>query len=803
VKLVGRRAVADRIRTALTQAQAGRGSTLLVSGPPGVGKTAVLKLADALARERGWRVGRETASSVEGAWPYAAVLEAFADLGRQHPALLDGLEDAYYAEIERALSGKDVVWSGESGHQRLFVAVAELMRLAAAGKGLLLLVDDLQDADEASLRLLHYLSRCAMSEPVLIVAAHRPRIPETARQVEDSLVRKGAGSRLVLGPLDAKGVRRLLADRFGHLDEARVADIVEASGGLPFTVLELAGSMDDGELSGIPALSLPTTETFQRLAQLGSSITTDELLVRAHAPEQDAYDQLEEALSAHVIEPAEAGYRFRHALLRERLVDAVPSHRRAAALRDVAERMAELGGPPVRLAHLFVAAGLYSRAVPYALRGAEISGALGAYRDALTLIDAVRDHTSPEDLPRLLARRADLLQALGDPAAVSAYLEAVPVTTGTEHRLLRARLARAARMAGDVQIATDALAGLEPEGDAADGAILVARGHIAFFAGDLDSAWEFANEGSAVTGPSMDPTAFLDLVTLQGLIAHSRGEWFERFRLELGRSRGRQRMVTTLFEAHLCVAEYVLYGPEPYQAVIDDAEDLLAQAERAGALRGVAFARALIGEAAMLMGDLDRAEQELTEAVALHHDTEAPAGEAHSLQRLAEIRLARGDAAEARRLLQRALPLARWSIMAPHLMHRIYGTMITASPTPEAARATVDQARAALGDRDSCSFCVVMFAVPAAIACAQAKDLEAARELIEVGVMSTNKWPRTAWAAALNEARAHLAIAEGDPSAAAALLDSAVTGFETAGQPVDSARCRRTHDELVTAPLPG
>ena len=64
-------------------------------------------------------------------------------------------------------------WTGESGHQRLFVAVAELMRLAAAGRGLLLVVDDLHEADEASLRLLHYLSRCAVTEPVLIVVAHR------------------------------------------------------------------------------------------------------------------------------------------------------------------------------------------------------------------------------------------------------------------------------------------------------------------------------------------------------------------------------------------------------------------------------------------------------------------------------------------------------------------------------------------------------------------------------------------------------------------------------------------------------
>ena len=72
-----------------------RGTTLLFSGPPGVGKTAVLGLAEALARQRDWRTGRGTASAVEGPWPYAPVLEAFGELCRKHPALLDGLDDRY------------------------------------------------------------------------------------------------------------------------------------------------------------------------------------------------------------------------------------------------------------------------------------------------------------------------------------------------------------------------------------------------------------------------------------------------------------------------------------------------------------------------------------------------------------------------------------------------------------------------------------------------------------------------------------------------------------------------------------
>jgi hypothetical protein len=85
---------------------------------------------------------------------------------------------------------------------------------------------------------------------------------------------------------------------------------------------------------------------------------------------------------------------------------------------------------------------------------------------------------------------------------------------------------------------------------------------------------------------------------------------------------------------------------------------LLDSARRSGVL-AVAFATALRGEAALLSGDLTLAETELTEAAELHHDIGSTAGEAYSLQRLSEVRLAQGNRAEAQQLLRRALPLAR------------------------------------------------------------------------------------------------------------------------------------------------
>jgi DNA-binding SARP family transcriptional activator len=795
-RLVARRDVGDLLRDRLAKGDSGHGSTLLVTGPPGVGKSAVLDLAVALAEQRGWRTGRGTASAVEGPWPYAPVLEALGDLCRKHPSLLDGLGDNYRHELDRALSAREVSWSGESAHQRLFVAAAELLRLASAGHGLLLVVDDIHEADQASLRLLHYLARCALGERAVLALAYRSGGGEVLEEMHASLISRGIGTRVDLVPLGEAATRRLIAQRFPSLDDDTTHRIWEVSGGLPFTVLELARAAVDGRPQSV-GFGLPPAvrRTFERVAMLGSTFTTDELLAVADVGQEEAYRHLEMALDALVVEPADTGYRFRHALVREGLLRSMPAHSQAGARQEVAERLAALGAAPARVAHQFLAAGQPQKAVPYVIPAVETAGALGAYRDALGLVEAVRPYAVGEDLGRLLARRGDLLLAMGDPDSVPAYRDAVAVTSGTRQRLVRARLGRAACFGGDFETAHAALDGLDLVGDSADGAILLARGNLAYFSGDVDAAWDAAASARQLLQGSEDPWQYVDLVALQGLIAHQRGEWFERFRLELRQTQGRERLATSVFDAHLCVAEYVLYGPVPYDEVIEQAEGLRRRASHFGALRGVAFATALIGEAALLKGDLDLAERELSEALELHHDADAPAGEAHSLQRLAEVHLARGERGEAQRLLGRALGLARWSIMSMHLLQRIYGTMIAAAPDPWTARAVVDKAEDTMGEEDQCPFCAIALAVPASIACAEVQDVEGARRHLAVAEESAARWEGSAWDAAVLEARAHLVLAEGRPDEFEAMVEQAGRLFEASGHPLDAERCataRRT-----------
>jgi tetratricopeptide (TPR) repeat protein len=234
-----------------------------------------------------------------------------------------------------------------------------------------------------------------------------------------------------------------------------------------------------------------------------------------------------------------------------------------------------------------------------------------------------------------------------------------------------------------------------------------------------------------------------------------------------------------------------LYGSTPYAEVISAAREMQTTARRSGALRASAFASALIGEAALLSGDLALAATELAEASALHHDLGSAAGEAHSLQRLAEVRVMEGDNEAAMQLLQQALPLARSSMIARHLLQRVYGTMILAASDRDEARAIVDRAESTLGWDDECKFCSIMLSIPASIACAHVGDFEHAHRHLAIAEKSVLMWEGSSWQGAMAEARAAVASARGDAPTARTEMQSASEQFERAGQPLDADRCRR------------
>jgi DNA-binding SARP family transcriptional activator/tetratricopeptide (TPR) repeat protein len=795
--VVGREEQVRQLDRIVAEAARGHGQTVFLAGAAGMGKTFLAHRVREKVAAQGWRTGAGMASKVEGEWPYAPVLDAVADLCRRHPTLLDGLDDRCREDIERALSGQRPDGKGGS-NPRLYVAVADLMRLAAAGTGVLLVIDDLHEADDASLRMLHYLARNGMDERLVVVLAHR-RQPVTGmfEQMRSSLLSRGAAMDVPLLPLTREQTAALVGTIRPGLSPDVVAQIWDFSAGLPFAVVEAArlANPDGARGTGPGAVVLGLVDprvrgALERVAVAGYTFDTDEFVALSGLAEDEAFDCLDAALAALVVERTPDGYRFRHQLIREALLDAVPPHRQRVLHRACAHRLAGLGASPARIGHHLLAAGDAQAAVPHVLRAAETEAAVGAYRDALALVDSVRHVATGADRPRTLALRAQLLEALADPAAAAAYQDAMVAAPPQRRRMLQARLARLAVYGGDPDTAQALLADLEPDGGPADRTIMLARAALFYFTGELDAAREVSDRARLLVADSDVDRQVLDLVAVQGMVAHNRGEGYQLLHAELQRMRDDPTKAPAVFDSHLCVAEYLLYGPTPYPEVIELATSLRDAAQRSGAMRAVGFATALVGEAALLSGDLELAERHLRRAVDLHRTHGATGGEALCLQRLAEVSLANGDRAGATRLLNRALPLARRSNLGLHLVRRVYGTMIATADGPRAARAMVAEAEASVARTDTCSSCEIMLAVPAAIACAGVGDLDDARRYLAVAEKSAELWQGTAWQAAVLEARAHLARAEGDEVRAAELLAEAAAIFDDAGQPRDAARCR-------------
>ena len=735
---------------------AGRGSALRLEGGTRSARTELLhRVADG-ARAHSIAVGR-SAPSITGADPFACVADALDEMTQRRPELLEALPPGCRAELERAFAG-----GAPTTRQRWLVAVRELLVVAGERCGALLVVDHLDQAPPEALALVDDVARLTRAHRVAVVAAGRPH------------ARPDAWSGAAPGWFE-------------------VVEVASATApGDPGD-----GVGDDGA-AGLRGLDLPgdVADALGRVALSGDRF--DELEIRAVTGRDGSVARrvLDVALRAGAIVTEADGYRFADPVLAGSLAAAVAPHQRASVLEAVAGRLVELGAPPERVADRFAAAGRAPAAAPFALEAARRAAIVRLHRDVLRWTDIARDHVTGADAAELLALRADALAAVGDPGAVAAYRTALGAAAPGGARGLRARLARAALSGGDVASAEEALTGVEPDGGPDDPAVLYARGLLAYFRGDIDAAEAAVDAARGLAFERGTPTQLLDAITLQGMVAHNRGEWFDRLRRELRATGEDPALASTVFDSHLCVAEYLLYGPTPYTEVIALTGQLRDQAERMGARPAAAFATVVAGEAALLAGDLDRARAELTEAVEMHAAIGADTGTAHALQRLAELELAVGDRAEAERLLRRALLLARWSPLVHHLLQRIYGTLVAAAPDREAALAVVDEAVEAADAHNACMVCHVMIAVPAAIACAEGGRLDEARRWLAQAEAAAVLWQGTAWQGAVREARAHVSRAEGDPSAAARLLTEAAALFAAAGQPLDAQRCQEASEAV-------
>jgi DNA-binding SARP family transcriptional activator len=277
---------------------------------------------------------------------------------------------------------------------------------------------------------------------------------------------------------------------------------------------------------------------------------------------------------------------------------------------------------------------------------------------------------------------------------------------------------------------------------------------------------------------------------LFGLAAHMQGRWQELFKSEFVTwVRAAPPFVSNIFDGHLCLAEFCLCGASGHQAIAGASRELLAVAEDAGSAPGRALATLVLGEVELFSGRLDAAEQLLTSADQLHAEVGAPAGRVLSLQRLAEVALARGQKWRAGRLAQMGLKIAEPTWLAPHLLIRMQGVAVEAAGNADEAADAIEIGDRWLAHGNMCQPCSMAFRVASSIALAEAGEVDQAGRRISEAERLAGMWQGGPWVAAVWEARGVHRQAQGDLAQASALFQEAASRYAELGRSQDQARC--------------
>ncbi|MET9290936.1 AAA family ATPase [Streptomyces sp. NPDC003077] len=238
--LAGRDAQIAVIESALAGI-ASTGTSVVLRGDPGMGKSALLKVAETMARRAGFRVLRMTGAEAESGLAFAALHQVLWPLLDDTRALPAGQRDA----LECALG----VRAG-TPPEGFAVAGAALTLLAqaAARQPVVVLLDDLQWTDPSSIDVFGYVQRRLAPLPVVVIGATRYARtvrrggPATVLGDDDDI--DGLPGRVIdLEPLDERQAERLLRALHPCLPERARRRVLRAAGGNPLALRELPARM--------------------------------------------------------------------------------------------------------------------------------------------------------------------------------------------------------------------------------------------------------------------------------------------------------------------------------------------------------------------------------------------------------------------------------------------------------------------------------------------------------------------------------------------------------------------------------
>lgn len=446
--LVGRRVELEALREAWAAAADGVGGLAIVHGDAGIGKTRLVNELAELSRRGGGRLAVGSPPDLAGE-AFTPWVEVCAGLVRQ----LDVLPVAPWVDALAPLVPTLVPSAGRSAappdleQTRLSESVVALLEASALSGPVLLVIEDLHAADEASLAVLSHVARRVSDRRVLIVGTRRERpLRDRLATLEQSHRQRGTlRADVALGPLGGHAVSRL-ARSVGELSDDAVDQVVDVADGNALLAVEVSRALVAGDplplglrgstRAAVARLPAESRALIVALAVAGRDLDPREAAMRAGVALALALPPAEDQ---GLLVSTNERVGFRHALLRESVYADMSGMERTDAHERAATQLRAEGSHAraAEAASHLRAVGLLAEAGQLLMQAAARARALGALADATTLLHeasaALPDDPSPAlELADVLAwrgRAADakaaftvalpLIEAAGDPLLVA------------------------------------------------------------------------------------------------------------------------------------------------------------------------------------------------------------------------------------------------------------------------------------------------------------------------------------------------------------------------------------------------
>ncbi len=707
----GREVEMTHLTARWSRAAHGLGGLALIGGEAGVGKSRLARELALLVERQGGRVLYGGASPVEPR-PYQPVVEAM----QAALPLLAALEGdpvrlAVVATLlpelrtRRSLPGLPTL-EPEKERIRLFDATAACLEKLAEPRPLLIILEDLHWAGEATIALVGFLTRRAASVPMLILGTYRDEETPRAhplRALRQRLKNESLVEHLPLSRLSLDAVESLLS-QVAKEDQRLAARLYTESEGNPLFIEMLwqhwrvSGMLEAGALTDMPlpgGIRAAIIRRLERLpadahayaevaAILGPAIDAEATREVGGWDEAQAHAALRELLDCRLVRDAEGrsrfDYTFAHHLIQATLYAEIPTAKRKRRHLRAAEVLAELYPTQCdemagELAVHFDEGGAPDKAIPYYLTAARRASALFADDEALRFLSHTLDlgagtglTTNPKQLPtlwELLSLRENLEHRRGDRSTQQAdldWLERVAIQLQDTNRAIECLLRRARfwHVMGQRQLEGEVITELKrrvaaaghPQWQAealrAEVALMVTLGQCTDLRVTLEPAMEFYRSVHDVAGQVSCHCLLADASIQLGRFEDAQADLDEAHRL--AEVQGDYGLLVQALRA----ASGALFARQDFSAAHRLATQTLDLCRTIGDREGEADALARLGAVSTRQFAIRKARQYYAEAGALYYTLGKRQGQAGVLVNSGFLLLRLGHYAEGQQALEQA-----------------------------------------------------------------------------------------------------------------------------------------------------